>query len=148
MASIPVFEPTNRPRHDLWRTLGIPSRGPRLYQALQAGLPDKVYTELANATGLDKQELARVVDIAPATLQRRLKAGRFNREESDRLYRLALVFITACDLFEGDLEATRQWLRRPASGLGGAQPSDMIATSAETAAVLDLIGRLEHGVFA
>jgi uncharacterized protein (DUF2384 family) len=33
-------------------------------------------------------------------------------------------------------------------GLGGARPAEMIATSAGTDAVLDLIGRLEHGVFA
>ncbi|MHC9037670.1 antitoxin Xre/MbcA/ParS toxin-binding domain-containing protein [Cobetia marina] len=33
-------------------------------------------------------------------------------------------------------------------GLGGRRPVEMVATTAGAEAVLDLIGRLEHGVFA
>lgn len=144
----PIFEPGHKAPRDLWHILGIPSRGPDLYRALERGLPYRVYTELARITGLDKQSLAQVVDIAPATLQRRLKSGRFNQGESDRIYRLARVFSAACELFEGDADAAQQWMNRPVRGLGGARPIDMMVTSAQTAAVLDLIGRLEHGVFA
>ena len=148
MANFPVFEPGAHAQTDLWYRLGIPARGLRLHQALQEGLPYRVYDQLAAATGLDKAALAKVVEIAPATLHRRLKAGRFTKDESDRLYRLAQVFSSACELFEGDAQAAREWLHRPVRGLGGARPADMIATSAQTAAVMDLIGRLEHGIFA
>lgn len=133
---------------EFWRKLGIPSRGALLYKSLEQGLPYSTFTRLAKVTGLDKQSMASVVNIAPATLQRRIKAGHFQQDESDRLYRLAQVYCATLELFEGDTEAAQAWLHRPTRGLGGVRPIDMIVTSAQTNAVLDLIGRLEHGVFA
>lgn len=147
MVDVAIFEPAHNAPHNIWQVLGIPSRGPDLYRALETGLPYRVYTDLASAIGLDRQSLAKVVDIAPATLQRRVKAGRFTQSESDRIYRLAQVFSAACDLFEGDEQGARRWINQPVKGLGGARPVDMMTTSAETTAVLDLIGRLERGVF-
>ncbi|WP_249978046.1 type II RES/Xre toxin-antitoxin system antitoxin [Vreelandella olivaria] len=132
----------------IWQFLGIPPRGPQLHEVLREGIPYQVYMKLASAVGLERQELARYVVIAPATLQRRAKAGRFKAEESDRLYRLAEVYTRTVDLFEGDLEQARQWLMKPVRGLGGRRPIEMVSTSAGTEAVFDLIGRLEHGVFA
>ena len=146
MTDIALYRPGHAPQNDLWSWLGIPSRGPRLYEALQKGLPYRVYARLAELTGLSRQELARVVAIAPATLQRRIKSGRFTQDESDRLYRLAQVFSAASDLFEGDTTGAKTWINEPVRGLGAVRPIDMIATSAQTGAVLDLIGRLEHGV--
>ncbi len=72
----------------------------------------------------------------------------FNSEESDRLFRLAAVYKATLDLFEDDTGATRLWLADPVHGLGNRRPLEMLATSAEAQAVLDLIGRLEHGVVA
>ncbi|WP_122300672.1 antitoxin Xre/MbcA/ParS toxin-binding domain-containing protein, partial [Pseudomonas syringae] len=97
---------------------------------------------------LNRSTLAEHLGIAPATLQRRLKVRRFNAEESDRLFRLAAVYKAALDLFEDDTEATRLWLANPVYGLGNRRPLERLATSAEAQAVLDLIGRLEHGVVA
>jgi len=133
---------------DFWRGLGIPRRGHDLYAALAAGLPVRSYTALAAATGLARQALASALGIASATLQRRIKAGRFNRDEGDRLYRLAEIFGAILELFEGDMTGAQRWLVSPVRGLGGVRPVDMVVTSAQTNAVLDLIGRLEHGVFA
>lgn len=131
-----------------WQTVGIPARGTQLYDALKAGMSFTVYKKLVTASGLEHRALARYVGIPPATLQRRAKAGKFNVDESDRLYRFAEVLNAATQLFEGDSKRAQQWLLKPVHGLEDRRPVDMIATSAETEAVLDLIGRLEHGVFA
>lgn len=48
----------------------------------------------------------------------------------------------AVSLFEGDLEAAEKWLSQPLPALGGLTP-----IQAPLEEVLDLIGRLEHGVF-
>ncbi|GHB12701.1 antitoxin [Modicisalibacter luteus] len=135
-------------KEDFWQALGLPSRGPKLHEALSEGIPYKVYTQLASASGLEKKELARYVVIPPASLQRRAKSGRFKLDEGDRLYRFAEVYKSAVDLFEGDNQRANKWLLNPVRGLGGHRPVDMISTSAGAEAVLDLIGRLEHGVFA
>lgn len=138
--------PNNPPKKDLWDSLGLPSRGPELHDALANGLPYEVYTKLVSACGLDSKELARYVVISPATLQRRAKAGRFKEDEGDRLYRFAEVYNSATDLFEGDGIRAMTWLLKPARGLGDRRPIDMVSTTAGAEAVLDLIGRLEHGV--
>ncbi len=142
-----MFTPSQNP-DDFWGKVGVPARGPRLYKALHEGLPFEVYAKLAKAAGLEKSELANATVIASATLQRRAKAGRFSRDESDRLYRFAEVFKAALDLFEGDQKAASMWLKNPVRGLGNKRPVEMLSTSAETEAVLELVGRLEHGVFA
>ncbi|MGI9286851.1 MAG: type II RES/Xre toxin-antitoxin system antitoxin [Pseudomonadales bacterium] len=129
-----------------WQQVGLPPRGAKLHDAITEGVPYSVYKKLAKLTGIDQKALAVIVSIPPATLQRRAKSGRFTREESDRLFRLAELYKAATDLFEGDQDGARQWLHEPVRGLGGRRPVDMLNTSVEARAVMELIGRLEHGV--
>jgi len=141
-----LYQPTRSGESDFWACLGLPSRGAELHEALHRGFPYQVFRRLAELSRLDRKELARVTAIAPATLHRRSKAGRFSPDESDRLYRFAQVFKSSLDLFDGDEAAASHWLTHPVQGLGHRCPVEMLTTSAETQEVMDLIGRLEHGV--
>ena len=127
--------------------MGLPSRRLELHEAVKEGIPYTVYTKLAAVSGLEIKELARYVVISSATLKRRAKAGRFTLDEGDRLYRFAVVFRSAVALFEGDPERARRWILNPVCALGGRRPVEMVATTVGTKAVLDLVGRLEHGLF-
>ncbi|WP_215398032.1 type II RES/Xre toxin-antitoxin system antitoxin [Rheinheimera oceanensis] len=147
-ALVREFTPTLYSAPNLWQQLGIAERGPKLYQALHEGFSYSVFDKLSLVSMLDKKQLAQVCQLAPATLARRAKLGKFTQEESDRLYRFATVLVAANALFNKDMVATKRWLTEPVYGLGDKAPLDMLATSAETQAILDLIGRLEHGVFA
>jgi putative toxin-antitoxin system antitoxin component (TIGR02293 family) len=53
----------------------------------------------------------------------------------------------ATDLFVGDEQSAAEWLNKPAKALNGCRPIDMINSDAELRLALDLIGRLQHGVF-
>lgn len=147
MSEILVYRP-RKAEPNFWQSVGIPMRGTKLYTELRQGFPFAVYDNLARLSGLDKKRLAELTDIAPATLQRRAKSGTFKTDESDKLYRFAEVFKAAIDLFGGDIKAAQAWLQKPVLGLGNKRPIDMLTTSAESNAVLNLIGRLEHGVIA
>lgn len=136
---------SGRPR-DFWQILNIPSRGAALHEALEQGFSTDILAELSQLSGLSRERLGSALEFAPATVQRRLKAGRFNREESDRLFRLIKLMSEATRLFEGDIEAARAWMNREVKGLGHRRPVEMMATSAEADEVFALIGRLEHGV--
>lgn len=140
------FPRTASKAEDFWQHLGLAPRGVQLHNALREGLPYAVFDHLADALAINRSTLADYLGIAPATLQRRLKARRFNVEESDRLFRLASIYAAALELFEGDLQTVQRWLTHPVSGLDQRCPLGMLITSAESQAVLDLIGRLEHGV--
>ena len=147
MGAVPAFKPSKQ-KDNYWDTIGVPARGGSLYKALHKGLPYSVIGKICEVSGLDKSTVVSTTDIAQATLQRRAKRGSFNKDESDRLYRIAAVYKATLDLFSGDQESAKQWLVHEVRGLGGKRPIDMLSTSAETEAVLNLIGRLEHGVYA
>jgi putative toxin-antitoxin system antitoxin component (TIGR02293 family) len=86
------------------------------------------------------------VGISSSTWRRRAQAGRLSVQESDRLYRFASALDLALQLFEGDKATAYAWLCRPQRGLANRCAIDLLATTAGTEAICELIGRLEHGV--
>lgn len=144
--SLKEYNPAPEAKQDIWQVLGIPSRGPRLHELIHDGLPYNFLDSLVLLLNLEKRSLTQYAQIAPATLARRAKSGSFTTEESDRLFAFAEVLHAAQGLFEGDLEAAREWMVKPVRGLGYKSPVSMLSTRVETNAVLALIGQLEHGV--
>ncbi|MEH6387147.1 MULTISPECIES: antitoxin Xre/MbcA/ParS toxin-binding domain-containing protein [Pseudomonas] len=145
---IKTYKPQRSKTESLWEKIGLPSRGEKLHSAVREGVSYVVYERLADAGGLDIKRLSKVLLISGTTIHRRTKSGRFNTLESDKIVMFAEVLEAAVNLFEGDKEAARQWMNAPVKGLGGKAPMDMLGTNVEAEAVLDLIGRLEHGVIA
>lgn len=146
MSALKKFKPVKLEKDAFWEALGISARGLRLHQDLERGFSFKTYKALLDVTGIESKELAALVHIPRATLQRRAQVGRFKTDESDRLFRFAKLNKAALDLFEGDKDAARRWLHSHVKGLGGRRPLDMLETSVEYNVVLDLIGRLEYGI--
>lgn len=50
-------------------------------------------------------------------------------------------------LFEGDLGAADAWLNRPLKAIGSEMPIDHMNSPEKILMLLDIIGRLEHGVW-
>lgn len=48
---------------------------------------------------------------------------------------------------ENDNTKSIAWLHQPAKGLGGKMPAELLSTSVGVQAVVDLVGRIEHGVY-
>lgn len=112
-------------------------------RGISAGAVDAVVRVL----GIGQAELARALDIPERTLARRKKEGVLNRDESGKLVRLAHVVERAVEVFE-DEAAALDWLKSPNAALGGASPISLLDTDLGSDAVLDTLGRIEHGVFA
>jgi putative toxin-antitoxin system antitoxin component (TIGR02293 family) len=143
-----VFRPERMPNKSLLSRMGIePPPGRGLSEWVKQGIPYEAFDRLHTELGLSQERLARLSGIPVTTLRRRAAEGRFNSREGDRLLRIATVFERTVELFEGDREQARQWLMSPARGLGGVTPLEHLETEAGAREVLDLIGRLEHGVF-
>jgi putative toxin-antitoxin system antitoxin component (TIGR02293 family) len=60
--------------------------------------------------------------------------------------RLARVAAQAQDIFESADTAT-SWLKRPNRGLNGHAPVDLLDTDAGTEQVVELLDRIEYGVY-
>jgi putative toxin-antitoxin system antitoxin component (TIGR02293 family) len=114
----------------------------------RAGFPFKSLKVFQHATGMPWAQVARFVSIPQRTLTRRQSEGKLQPAESGRLWRASNIFDNAVNLFEGDVAAARTWLQTPQRGLGGEAPLDFASTEVGAREVENLIGRLEHGIFA
>ncbi len=130
-------------------SLGLKTREPReLLQRVEKGLPFAALATFASRSGLATERIAAFLDLPARTLARRKAAGRLASGESERLLRLSWIFEKAVELFEGDASAATRWLTTPKKALGNALPLDYSRTEIGGREVENLIGRLEHGVFA
>jgi putative toxin-antitoxin system antitoxin component (TIGR02293 family) len=117
-----------------------------LVRRVGEGFPYGVLENFRESVGLSAGEVADLVQINPRTLSRRKREGRLHADESDRLLRLSRVYGRALGLFGGDLPRARRWLSTPKVALGGETPLDYSRVDVGAQEVVDLIGRIEHGV--
>jgi len=127
---------------------GRPLRAGEAAARVKAGLPVAEFDALRELLGLTVEGLAGRIGISIATLSRRRQSGRpLDVGRGDRLLRFARLFRMATELYDGDEEAAREWLRKPARALDGKTPLDHADTEVGAREVENLIGRLEHGVY-
>jgi len=130
------------------RRIGLRSRNiTHLMDSVERGLRYQSLTSLQKGMGLSTNEIANALDISIRTLARRKKEGRLRQEESERLIRVSRIFDKTVNLFEGDEQEAKRWLKKPAPALGEKSPLEFIATEIGAREVENLIGRLEEGVF-
>jgi putative toxin-antitoxin system antitoxin component (TIGR02293 family) len=135
------------PGNRVFESLGIKATRPDLVEEIRKGLSVSVISKMVKELDVSQRSLLKVLDVSTATLTRRRQdRKRLNLQESDRVYRIANVYRAAVQLFEGHREHARQWLNQPAKALDGHTPFELLDTEAGADEVLDLIGRLEHGV--
>jgi putative toxin-antitoxin system antitoxin component (TIGR02293 family) len=117
-------------------------------ELVAAGLPTQALREISGSLGIQMSRVGPLVNIAPKTLQRRLQAGgRLKPAESERVVRLMRLVARAHAVL-GDEAKARAWLERPLRELGGKTALELSATEPGAREVEQVLGRLEHGVFA
>ena len=127
---------------------GRPLRPGEAAARVKAGLSVADVDALRELLGLTVEGLAGRIGISIATLSRRRHTRRpLDSGHGDRLLRFARLFRLATELHDGDEEAARVWLRKPARALDGETPLDHAGTEVGAREVENLIGRLEHGVY-
>jgi len=132
---------------NVWDIIGVPPRGRQLQEAIASGFPYSIYLRVASYADMTNAELVGLLGISLSTLSRRAKTGRLSVDESEKVVRLIQMINAGVILFDGNKDKALWWLKSPSRGLNGIQPITMISTYAGTIEVLELIGRLEDGVF-
>ena len=113
--------------------------------AIRKGLPFATFEVLMRVLGIRALELARLLGLAARTLARRKSGGELSPAESDRLYRIARLALTAAEVL-GTPEKAREWLHRKNRALGGLTPISCLDTGVGERQVEDLLGRIGHGI--
>jgi putative toxin-antitoxin system antitoxin component (TIGR02293 family) len=115
----------------------------RLRRGVEATRVQRTFESLQ----LSMDEGARSVGINLRTLQRRKAAhGRLDPVASEKVARLARVADTAGRVL-GAREAAAEWMKSPNRALGDATPLSLLDTDVGAEAVMDVLVRIESGVF-
>lgn len=119
-----------------------------LAPVIRRGLPTSSLVALASEMELTAPAVASALGLAERTIARRIqKEEALTPTESERVVRLARV-IAQCTSTLGSSVKARRWLQKPNRALGGEIPLALLDTDIGAAAVLEELGRIEHGVFA
>lgn len=120
------------------------------HELLLEGLPGTALNHLVtHLVVLGKApSLEKAVGMSLRTFQRRKDAPAkpLSQEQSGRAWKFAEVLAKATEVFGTQAEA-EQWLQRPALGLDGRCPIDLLTTPAGVELVEDLLERLAYGVY-
>ena len=120
------------------------------HDLLLKGLPGMALVFLVDSVALlrDPALLEKAVGVSLRTLQRRRgeRAKRLSQEQSGRAWKFAEILAKATAVLGARAEA-EQWLERPAIGLDGRRPIDLLATPAGVEILEDHLERLDYGVY-
>jgi putative toxin-antitoxin system antitoxin component (TIGR02293 family) len=112
---------------------------------VEQGVSFATFQHLVQRLGVSEERLRKVLGFSAATLHRRKVAGRFNLDESNRLYWLESLLDLA-DLVLEDSDETQVFMTTGNLALGGAIPLEYTRTAPGLEAVRRLLIQLDHGV--
>ena len=133
-------------RTDIWAALHVSLPGTELHDFPRRQIAQSSFQALADLLCLDEKTLGMYLGISAETLVKRAKTGLFSVHESTRLGALIAVVQSSVELFEGDVQAAAVFLRSPSCAFNSKAPLEMLNARGDARAVIDLIGRLEHGI--
>lgn len=129
------------------RFVGAPRSDYELIGVIRKGLPAGVIARVAVSSSLTVDEILRALRIARRTAARRkASASRLKPIESELIYRLSKVVVVATDVL-GSLPKAREWILAKNRALHGERPIDLLDTAIGFEDVLDVLRRIDHGVF-
>jgi putative toxin-antitoxin system antitoxin component (TIGR02293 family) len=104
-------------------------------------------TSFVSASGVELKDIYDVVIPARTLKHRRSRRESLSSDESDKLARLVRVFDQAVGVF-GDAERAREWLGKPKKRFDQRTPMQMLRTDLGGRMVEEMLGQIEHGMFA
>jgi putative toxin-antitoxin system antitoxin component (TIGR02293 family) len=113
---------------------------------VREGLPLAELDQTAELLGIDRAQLASILDTSLRTLQRKAEAdGRLGPSASDRLARIKRIHELATHVL-GERDKASRWLTAASRGLGGEVPLQMLDTDIGTQRVQQELREIEYGM--
>ena len=109
------------------------------------GLDAQAFFDLTELSGYSKEQFADLFDVSLKTLHRyREEQKKLSAANSELALKIMLLFRKGFVLF-GAIDSFKRWLEKPAFGLGGQLPFDLLHTSGGIDLIMDELTRIEHG---
>ena len=131
----------------IFTSLGIPSDPLGTHLWIVAGVAPDILHQLAKWMQSDMGSICRLAGISRSTVARKLRIeAPLSISQGTRVYGVVQALDAVLSLHEHDTTRAISWLSRPAWGLGGIAPAEVLTTQMGVLAVVDLVGRIEYGV--
>ena len=114
--------------------------------AIKEGVSKEELENLKNGAELDYDTLAKLLNVAKATLHSKKGKAKFDQYISERIFLIADLYSYGYEVF-GDRLKFNTWIKRENRALGGITPLSLIDTLYGIEEVRHLIGRIEYGVY-
>ena len=113
---------------------------------VREGLTLSELDQTAELLGIERTQLASILDTSLRTLQRKAEAdGRLGPAASDRLARIKRIHELATHVL-GERDKASRWLTAASRGLGGEVPLQMLDTDIGTQRVQQELREIEYGM--
>ncbi len=114
---------------------------------IRLGLPSDVIKSIVKSSSITEDVICKALRIARRTVARRQSNGeRLKATESERIYRLSRVLVSAREVL-GDKSKAKEWLLTHNSALNGQRPIDLLDTGIGFSDCMDVLQRIEFGVY-
>jgi putative toxin-antitoxin system antitoxin component (TIGR02293 family) len=129
------------------KVIGSPKSELDFVAAIRDGFPFSAFAAIRDRTKLSEETIFSSLGIAKRTGARRKREGaRLKPTESESLLRLARVLAAARDVL-GSEDKARAWLQAENRALGGRVPIRLLDTGIGFQQVIDVLKRIEYGVY-
>jgi putative toxin-antitoxin system antitoxin component (TIGR02293 family) len=116
------------------------------YEISRMGLPKKALLHLVGNLNLSIRAMAQLLNITERTIQRKSDVDLLDISTTEQVLQIAEVFSRGNEVF-GSPDHFQDWMKADNVSLGGKRPIDLLPSRYGAQMVLDVIGRIEHGVF-
>lgn len=116
-------------------------------ETVEAGVSVATMASFVASSGLQFAEIYDVVIPARTLKHRRSRRESLTRDESDKLARLIRIYDQAVRVL-GEKEKALHWLRKPLRRFAGRSPLEMLRTEFGARMAEEMLGQMDHGMFA
>lgn len=117
-----------------------------LVELSRKGIKKAALSNLSRALNIPMKRLAKLLPVTERTLQRRAANSLLNSTTSQQVILIGQLITKGEEAFE-DPKKFQEWLAQPNMALGGYTPLNIMDTTIGVQLVMDILGRLEHGVY-
>lgn len=111
------------------------------------GIDAGIINNFRNYFNLPGEATAHILNTSAPTMYRWISSNKkLDRNYSVKLFEVTELFLYGTEVFESQ-DNFFKWLSLPNTALGGMEPQELLEISGGVSKVMDVLGRIEHGVY-
>jgi len=110
------------------------------------GLPKSVVVTISELLGISMEKMSDLIHVSHRTIQRKSDTDLLNTYSTEQILEIAEVISKGIEVFS-TIEDFKTWLHQDIRYLNYQKPLNYLDTSFGTKMVLDILGRIDYGVY-